>query len=213
MQLQTAAYMPFHPDDQLRAVTFLSGLHKRLGEKSPLQMLEPGIVAQIMMLALPPVVERPICKVPDGTYLDEDCYSIVVKNVAAYEQLHFMCTITRDGIPVFQRPLSSPGRESKDPCLRFIYKSVVIPEYGRVEISISIDAVKGRKAVNFHVVREIHVDLLGRSRTLQTCVYLDDDITTFKTANAHGIEVWVWTPGQFFPYVWTTTWDEDGQIW
>lgn len=205
--------MPLDKNDMCRSVALLSCQHKRLGEKSPLRQLEPGIVAQIMKMALSPVVERPIFMGCNIRTFDEDFYDKHELEVEGYAPLHFLCTIKKDGIPVFRKPLDS-ATSKPGAFISFTYNSVRIPEYGRVKFNILIDVMlDSHKAKIYHAVRESRVDECGQAHTLKYIAYPDDSITTFQAVNDRGIEVEITIPETFDGLVCTPTWGEDTPSW
>ena len=166
---------------------------------------------------IPPIVERPIRKIPLKVMLqdnfrvtgrpDEDFYYTVTNyDREMNAPLYLMCTIMKDGVPLFQKPLDSPSWEHPGAFVSLTYSSVRFPGYGYVEIIILLVASDdNRNAKYHHTVIEYHVDEHGEKHCLQEFEYPDDSITSFRTVNNRGIEVLISIPEDFMDHACTPT--------
>jgi len=118
----------FDPDPEWRAKAVLMGSHRRLGQASPLRVLDPEVMGLIARDTINPTVERPIYPFQNPN----DPNDTVDLSPRGRPQSPYVCTIVDDGVVVFRGAVPLPdlgnlkpsrltytSRLKEDMCVRF----------------------------------------------------------------------------------------------
>ena len=126
----------FDPDAEGRREAVLLGSHRRVGQASPLHVLDPELMALVARANPKPTVERPISPFENPYYPND---TAVVWPIDS-PQSPYVCTIVDDGVVVLREAVPLPY-PSLNEWSRLIYTSR-LKEDMRVRFQVSLEMSK-----------------------------------------------------------------------
>ena len=126
----------FDPDAEGRREAVLLGSHRRVGQASPLHVLDPELMALIARANPKPTVERPIYPF-ENPYYPNDTAEV---QPIGRPQSPYVCTIVDDGVVVLREAVPLPY-PSLNEWSRLIYTSR-LKEDMRVRFQVSLEMSK-----------------------------------------------------------------------